>query len=196
MELVAVEGAKAKRIRPKRERELYTLLRRCPELFDKETQFRVLYVNEGPEKGPDFVAVNKRGHLLLGEVKRGGLPVAAWSQAKAHAKRFAKMREAALNAELAKAGVQELRRELRGFLGSTEFNALLNPSRRKLQLVFVAEAFSDDVLRRTKRAALGSILRAKVTDVKCIEIHTYRVPARATLAIASAVAGAHRRVRR
>ena len=72
---------------------------------------------------------------------------------------------------------------------------LLNPSRRKLQLVFVAEHFSDRVLRATTRAGLGSILRTSVTDIKCIELRTYRVPRKATLAVASVVAGRHRRLR-
>lgn len=196
MELVAVEGARATRIRPRRERDIYALLRKRPELFDKDTQLHVLYVNRGPEKGPDFIAVNKRGHLLLGEVKLRGLPVGAWAQAKQYAKRFAKMRERAIDAELAKAGVPRLRETLRGFLGPTAFQALLNPTRCKLQLVFVAEHFSDGVLRTMTRPALGSILRASVTDIKCIELRTYRVPRKTTLAVASVVAGRHRRLRR
>ncbi|MBI4588016.1 MAG: hypothetical protein HY725_04210 [Candidatus Rokubacteria bacterium] len=197
MQLVAVEGARPKRVAPRREREIYCLLRVNPELFEKDTQFKLLYVNKRAEKGPDFVAVNRKGHLLLGEVKKGGLPTSAWSQAKRYAKRFANMREAELNIQLARSGISKKVRDLlRGFLSSTGFAALLNPSRRKLHLVFVAEAFSDRILRATTRDSLGRVLRSKVKDVKCVELRTYRVPRAATLAIASVVGGRRRRFRR
>jgi len=152
-------------------------------------------MNRGPEKGADFVAVNKKGHLLLGEVKRGALSVSAWAQAKQYAKRFAKMREHAIDAEPAKARVSGLPETLRAFLGSTAFQALLNPARRKVQLVFVAEYFSGRVLQATTRAALGPILRKRVSGIKFIELPTYGVPRKATLAVASVVAGSHRRLK-
>ena len=197
MEVIALDGSRAKRIRPKREPELYRLLRRKPEILDKDTQVRMLYVNRGPEKGPDFLAVNKQGDLLLGEVKRGALPRGAWFQAKQYAKRFAKMPEAAIDAELKKVRIHKgIRRAMRGFLGSTALRALLNPSRRKIQLVFVAEHFADRTLQVANRGALGAILRAAVKDVKCVELRVYRVPRTRTVAVASVIGGRRRRLRR
>jgi len=71
MRLVAIKGPEPKRVSPKRETEIYTLLERYPGLFEKGTLFRLLSVNVRTEKGPDFIAVNHKGHLIIGEIKRG-----------------------------------------------------------------------------------------------------------------------------
>jgi len=197
MDLIAIDGHKPKRMTPKRERQIYRLLNDVTGILDKDTLVKVLSVNEGPEKGPDFLAVNKKGHLLLGEVKRGGLPSSAWAQAKQYAKRFAKLREKQLDEELAKAGKRgRIRMALKGFLNERARRAFLNPSRRKLQLVFVAEHFGDHILRRATHATLGAGLRARVTDVKCVELRTYRVHGGGSFAVASVVGGRRRRLRR
>ncbi len=155
MRLAAVEPAtpKPRRVHVSREKAIYALLERTPELLEKKAQFRLLSINKGPEKGPDFVAVNKKGHLVLGEIKRGSLSIRAWGQVKTYAKRFAKMRHRELNEELSGAlRGRDIRRSLPGFLGSTAWRALLNPSSRRLQLVLVAKGFSDRVLRSIARA--------------------------------------------
>jgi hypothetical protein len=200
MRLVAVDGPEPKVVRPKREAEIYALLERCPELFEKNTLFKVLSVNVRTEKGPDFIAVNHKGHLVIGEIKRGSMPVAGWVQAKQYAKRLGEMRERELDAYIAKRQAGQNPRPLRsmtkGFLGLTARAAFFNPSRRRVQLILVAEGFSDSLLRTATRARLGARLRKIVRDVKCVQPRTYRVRSRSTFAVASVVGGRSRRLRR
>jgi len=125
----------------------------------------MLCLNKGPEKGPDFIAVNQKGHLLLGEIKRGPMSAVAWHQAKEYARRFGELRKDQLGASLNKAGLSRpLKEAIRGFLGGTAKRALLNPSRRKLQLVLVAESFSDQMLRIASLDNLGSTLKKLRTE--------------------------------
>lgn len=197
MRLIAIDGPEPKRVRPSREAEIYALLHRHPELFEKGTLFRLLSVNVQTEKGPDFLAVNRKGHLIIGEIKRGGLHLGALAQAKYYAKRLGRMREAELNNYLARRADTRFLRDLtRGFLGPTARAAFFNPSRRKVQLLLVAEDFPDLVLRNATRSKLGKRLREFVKDIKCVQIRTYRVRARSTLAIASVVSGWRRRLRK
>lgn len=200
MRVVAIEGPAPRHVRPRREAEIYALLQGCPELFEKNTLFKVLSVNVRTEKGPDFIAVNHKGHLIVGEVKRGGMPAGGWAQAKRYAKLLGRMREADLDQYIAKRAdskhVPQLRGVTKGFLGPTARAAFFNPSRRRVQLLLVAETFSDSLLRSATRARLGARLRELVRDVKCIQVRTYRVRSQSTFGIASVVSGRSRRLRR
>ena len=197
MKVYRIEKANPKRVPFGREKDIYALFKAMPQVLEKPTLFRLLYMNKGPEKGPDFVAVNKKGHLLLGEIKNRSFRIDGWTQAKRYAKRFSKMREDELDIELCKvrAGTS-VRRAVKGFLDPTAKRALLNPSRRKLQIVLVAERFSDKVLRRTHRKDLGAPLKSKVKDVKCIEVQTFAVPQAAKFAVAAVISGKRRKLRR
>ncbi|MBI5622996.1 MAG: hypothetical protein HY924_04370 [Elusimicrobia bacterium] len=197
MLLVSMKGAQPKPVHFRREKDIYALLKNQPHILEKETQYRMLLINKGPEKGPDFIAVNRRGHLLLGEVKKGPLSLVAWRQIRRYAKRFCKMRKDDLNGVLVKAGIGPLQKTLKGkrLLSSTGWKALLNPSRRKLQLVLVAEGFSDRVLQGMSHDLLGNPLRSKVKDVKCVELRMYRVSGSTQFAIASVIAGNRRQLR-
>jgi hypothetical protein len=107
------------------------------------------------------------------------------------------MREAELDIELCRTGtITGIRKAVKGFLGLTALQALLNPSRRKLQIVLVAESFSDKVLRSTHRDDLGAPLKSKVKDVKCIAVQTFFVPRAAKFAIATVISGKRRKLRR
>ena len=85
---------------------------------------------------------------------------------------------------------------MKGFLDPTAKRALLNPSKRRLQIILVAEGFSDKVLRSTRRDNLGSPLKSKVKDVKCIEVQTFAVPRAAKFAVAAVISGKRRKLRR
>jgi hypothetical protein len=200
MRLVAISGPEPKRVSAKRETEIYALLQRYPGLFEKGTLFRLLSVNVRTEKGPDFLAVNHKGHLIIGEIKRGGLPPGAWAQVKYYAKRLGRMRELELERYIANRSSEKDARTLRdltrGFLGPTARAAFFNPSRRRVQLLLVAEDFPDVVLRNATRAKLGTRLREIVRDVKCVQVRTYRVRSRSTFGIASVVSGRGRRLRK
>jgi hypothetical protein len=200
MRVVAIDGPTPKHVHPKREAEIYALLEGCPELFEKNTLFRVLSINVRTEKGPDVIAVNQKGHLIIGEVKRGGMPVGGWAQAKRYAKLLGRMRETELDQYIANRSSERhtglLRAMTKGFLGPTARAAFFNPSRRRVQLVLVAEGFSDSVLRSATRAKLGARLREVVRDVKCVQVRTYRVRSRSTFGIASVVSGRSRRLRK
>jgi len=197
MKVYRIEKAKPKRVPFGQEKDIYALFEAMPEVLEKPTLFRLLYINKGPEKGPDFIAVNKKGHLLLGEIKNRSFRIDGWIQAKRYAKRFAKMREDELNNELSKVGAgTSVRRAVKGFLGSTAKAALLNPSRRRLQIILVAESFSDKVLRITHRDDLGAPLKSKVKDVKCIVVQTFVVPRAAKFAVAAVISGKRRKLRR
>jgi hypothetical protein len=176
MRLVSMTGPHPKRIPLKRERMIYKLLS----------------LNTGPEKGPDFVAANKRGHLVLGEIKRGSLRPDAWPQIQTYAKKFGEMRWRELDAAIK--GVTK--KELQGFLSRTAWNAFFSPSRRKLQLVLIAEDFSDQVLRRAARKNLNARLQRVVKDVKCIQIQTFHVKGHGEIAVASGLSGRRRKLRR
>jgi len=107
------------------------------------------------------------------------------------------MREDELDTELHRAGtITGIRKAVKGFLGSTATRALINPSRRRLQIVLVAESFSDKVLRRTRRDDLGVPLKSKVKDVKCIAVHMFLVPRASKFAIATIISGKRRKLRR
>jgi hypothetical protein len=200
MRLVAIKGPEPKRVSPKRETEIYALLHRYPGLFEKGTLFRLLSVNVRTERGPDFIAVNHKGHLIIGEIKRGVLPGTAWTQVKHYAKRLGRMREQELERYIANRGKPTNKRSLRdltrGFLGPTARAAFFYPARRRVQLLLVAEDFSDAVLRNATRVKLGARLRALVRDVKCVQLRTYRVRSRSTFGIASVVSGRGRRLRK
>jgi hypothetical protein len=200
MRFVAIDGPEPRHVHPKREDEIYALLLRRPELLEKNTLFKVLSINVRTEKGPDFIAVNHKGHLIIGEIKRGGMPAGGWAQAKRYAKLLGRMREAELEHYIADrtAGkdTPSLRHATKGFLGPTARAAFFRPSRRRVQLLLVAEHFSDSLLRSATRAKLGARLRELVRDVKCVEIRTYRVRSRSTFGIASVVSGRSRRLRK
>lgn len=193
MKLVSVKGAHPTRIPLKRERKIYDLLHRVPGLLEKGTQLRLLSLNTGPEKGPDFVAVNQRGHLVLGEIKKSSLRPNAWPQIKGYAKKYGKMRWKELDAKFNITTNQLLRR----FLHRTAaWSALRSPVRRKIQLVLMAESFSDKALRAAAARNLGAGLKKKVKDVKCIEIQMYRVKGPADIVAVSVVSGRRRKLRR
>jgi hypothetical protein len=197
MKVIKIAKAKPRRVPFWRERDIYALFAAMPEVLEKPTLFRLLSINKGPEKGPDFIAVNKKGHLLIGEIKNRSFRTDGWIQAKHYAKRFAKMREPALDTELGRAGVHAgIRKAVKGFLGSTAMRALLNPSGRRLQSILVAESFSDKVLRSTRRDDLGVPLKSKVKDVKCIVVRMFAVPRAARFAIATVITGKRRKLRR
>ena len=131
MRVVAIDGPTPQHVRPGREAEIYGLLHGCPDLFEKNTLFKVLSINVRTEKGPDFIAVNHKGHLIIGEVKRGGMPASGWVQAKRYAKMLGRMREPELeqyigNRETGK-HPQSLRGLTKGFLGPTARAAFFNP---------------------------------------------------------------------
>lgn len=199
MRVVAIKGAGPKHIQPERESEIYALLHGCPDLFEKGSLFRVLSLNVRTEKGPDFIAVNHRGHLVLGEVKRGGMSAGGWAQAKRYAKLLGQMRESELEGYISSRsrdkGKSTLRQLTKGFLGPTARAAFFNPSRRRVQLILVAEAFSDSILRSATRARLGARLHRLVRDVKCVQLRTYQVRSRSTFGVASVVSGRSRRLR-
>src|SRR5262245_13693838 len=150
MRVVAIKGPVPKHVRPEREAEIYGLLHGCPDLFEKGTLFRVLSINVRTEKGPDFIAVNHKGHLIIGEIKRGGMPKGGWSQAKRYAKLLGRMRESNLEQYISDrnsgSAKKSLRQVTKGILGRTARDAFFNPSRRRVQLILVAEAFSDAIL--------------------------------------------------
>jgi len=200
MQLVAIDGAKPKHVHPKREAEIYALLKGCPELLERNTLFRVLSINVRTEKGPDFIAVNRKGHLVIGEVKRGGMREGGWAQAKRYAKLLGGMREEELDQYIEDRALghdtPSLRSLTKGFLGPTARDAFFSPSRRRVQLLLVAEQFSDALLRTATRARLGARLRRLIRDVKCVEIRTYHVRSRSTFGIASVVSGRSRRLRK
>jgi len=197
MKVIKIAKAKPRRVPFGQERDIYALFEAMPEVLEKPTLFRPLCINKGPEKGPDFIAVNKKGHLLIGEVKNRSFRTDGWIQAKRYAKRFAEMREAELNTELRRAGMHVgIRKAVKGFLGSTAKRALLNPSRRRLQIILVAESFSDKILHSTRRDDLGAPLKSKVKDVKCIVVRMYAVPRAARFAIATVISGKRRKLRR
>ena len=199
MRVVAIKGPTPRHVRPGREAEIYGLLNGCPDLFEKNTLFKVLSINLRTEKGPDFIAVNHKGHLIIGEVKRGGMPTGGWVQAKRYAKMLGNMRESELEQYIENRAAgkrpQSLQGLTKGFLGPTARAAFFNPSRRRVQLILVAEDFSDSILRSATRARLGARLRQLVRDVKCVQVRTYRVRSRSTFGIASVVSGRSRRLR-
>ncbi|MCX5795095.1 MAG: hypothetical protein NTY77_06350 [Elusimicrobia bacterium] len=202
MRVIALNGPKPKRILPTRERKLYALLKEHPEILEKDSHFRLLSINRRSEKGPDFIGVNNKGHMIIGEVKLRGLHQGAWDQAKSYAKRVGRMRENELDQYIksrVKAGRGEagsLRDLTRGLLGPAARLAFFNPSHRRVQLLLVAEDFPDDVLRDADRCNLGQNLRGLVKDVKCVQVQLYQAPARSTLAITSVLSGRHRRVKK
>jgi hypothetical protein len=199
MRVVAIKGARPKHVQPERESEIYALLHGCPDLFEKGSLFRVLSLNVRTEKGPDFIAVNHRGHLVLGEVKRAGMSAGGWAQVKQYAKLLGKMRERELDDYISRRNGKipkpTLRQLTKGFLGPTARDAFFNPSRRRVQLILVAETFSDSILRSATRARLGARLRRLVRDVKCVQLRTYQVRARSIFGVASVVSGRSRRLR-
>lgn len=198
MRLKAIKGSRVKRISARYEKDIYELLHHNPDLLEDNTQWRFLGLNKGPEKGPDFIAVNRMGDLLLGEIKCPNMRREAWPQIKKYALHFSRMREAALNKAIAgkEARSNPLKKIISGFLNKTGRSAIINPSRRKLQLVLIAENFSDDNLRLMNINTLGKMLRKSVKDVKCIEIQVYKTSERGNFVITSIVSGRRRKLRR
>jgi len=87
MKVIKIAKAKPRRVPFGRERDIYALFEAMPEILEKPTLFRPLCINKGPEKGPDFIAVNKKGHLLIGEIKNRSFRTDGWIQAKRYASR-------------------------------------------------------------------------------------------------------------
>jgi hypothetical protein len=81
-------------------------------------------------------------------------------------------------------------------LSSTAKRALLYPSLRRLQLVLVAEAFSDRVLEEISEKRRKATIRKFVKDVKCVEMQVFEVKKKGTIATATIVAGRARRLRK
>lgn len=195
MQLISMTGPRPKRIPHKplrRERMIYKLLDKAPDLLEKGTQLKLLSLNTRHEKGPDFVGANKRGQLVLGEIKKGSLRPDAWPQIQGYATEFAQMRSRKLDEAIQ----DNAKMELRGFLSRTAWNAFFNPSRRRLQLVLIAEDFSDKILRRATKKNLWSKLQKVVKDVKCIQIQTFAVKGHGEIAVAAGLSGRRRKLRR
>jgi hypothetical protein len=168
---------------------MYGFLDRNPELLASRFHFRILSANKGPEKGPDFIGINRQGQLVLGEIKAGplnrgrlasnqGLREEVWE----HVRRGGRF------TSLGSAG--------RNLLSSKAKRALYYPSRRRLQLVLVAEMFSDQVLREIEKKGRTVSIRRFVKDVKCVEMQVFKVRAIGTIVAAAIVSGRARQLGR
>ena len=197
MRVVGGDGKLIKPLRVERERRMYELIRRNSELLESSSQFRLLTANKGPEKGPDFIGVNRRGQLVLGEIKAGPLRADAWRQVKGYANRFRKMRKQELERHIIHGGMySSLDVAGRNLLSSTAKRALLNPSLRRLQLVLVAESFSDRVLEEIRKKGRKATIRRFVKDVKCVEMQVFKIRKKGTIATVTVIAGRARRLRK
>jgi hypothetical protein len=178
-----------------RERKIYRLLAKIPGLLEKDTQFRPLKINVGPERGPDFIGLNKKGHLIIGEIKKGTLRRVAWKQVKTYAKKIGKMHKKELESAIYKDGnSMSLKSIYKGFLSKTAQLAFLNPSRRCVQLVLVAERFSDRVLREIHHQKIGHKLDEIVKDVKCLEVNLFKIDSNKTIVISEIILGNRRKL--
>src|SRR3989338_6990408 len=197
MKAFFTSGEPLKQRRFTREKKIYRLLGRIPSLMEKDSQFRLLSINIGPEKGPDFIGLNKKGHLILGEVKAGSLRNDAWTQVKTYGKKYMKMRQKELEQIVSRGGTyKSLCNAYKGFLSKTAQMALLNPSRRRLQFVLVAERFSDGVLNKINSRNMGYKLRNAVKDIKCMEVCCFKIGAGKTIAVAKIILGSKRKLSR
>lgn len=195
MKAFLTTGEQLKQKRFRREKKIYGLLGRIPGLMEKSSQFRFLSINTGPEKGPDFIGLNKKGHLILGEIKAGPLRHEAWNQLKIYGKKFMRMRKNELERVVYRGGIyRTLRGAYKGFLSKTAQMAFLNPSRRRLQFVLVAERFSDRTLKEINSRKIGRKLHNAVKDIKCLEVCLFRIGSGKTIAVAKIVAGDRRKL--
>jgi len=177
-----------------REPKIYKLLNENPELLEKNSQFRLLKINKRSEKGPDFIAINKKGHLIVGEIKAGTLPSVAVKQLKGYAIRFSEMRKDELDREISGHKFPSLRKAYKGFLPKKAQTALLNPSRRRLQLVLVAERFSDKALKEADLQKLPNKLRKVIKDIKCLQLQLFRNNGAKVIAVGEVISGNNRRL--
>jgi hypothetical protein len=177
-----------------REKKMYKLLAKIPGLLESKSQFRPLRINKRAEKGPDFIAINKKGHLILGELKVGTLAYVAVNQMKRYARRFIKMRQKDLEKQIDKKEYSSLQEAYKNFLPKKARNALLNPSRRRLQLVLVAERFSDNALKEVNRLMPRGKLRKSVKDIKCLKLQLFRSNSAKAIAVGEIISGNKRRL--
>lgn len=192
-----MDGRPLKYKKFRREKKIYKLLRNIPDLLEKDTQFRPLSINVGPEKGPDFVGLNKKGHLIIGEIKIGTLDRVAWKQVKTYGKKIGKMRQEELESDIYRGrNNKSLRSEYKGFLSKKAQSAFLNPSRRRIQLVLVAERFSDRVLTEINRQKMSQKLGKIVKDVKCLEVRLFKVDSNKTIVVSEIILGNKRKLAR
>lgn len=195
MKAFFIDGRPLKHKKFSREKRIYKLLANIPGLLEKDSQFRLLSINVGPEKGPDFVGLNKRGHIILGEIKAGSLRRDAWKQLKVYGKKFGAMRKAELERVICKGGIfNSLRSAYKRFLSKTAQSAFLNPARRRIQLVLVAERFSDKTLVEINRQKMGRKLRNIVKDIKCLEVRLFKVDTSKIIAVAEIISGNKRKL--
>jgi hypothetical protein len=173
----------------KRERHIYKLLDEAPGLLEKGSRFRLLRLNSRAEKGPDFIGFNKRGHLILGEIKAGSLRANAWRQVKRYAKQFAIKRRKDLEKIVDRKRFPSLKHAYGNFLSRKAQRALLNPAKRRRQLVLVEERFSDKILARVKREKMNAQLQRYVKDVKCLAVQVYEVPGPGSVAVTEVLSG-------
>lgn len=192
-----MDGRPLKYKKFRREKKIYKLLSRIPGLMEKNSQFRFLSINIGPEKGPDFIGLNKKGHFILGEIKAGSLGYGAWGQLKTYGKKFMGMRQKELERIVYRGGIyKSLRSAYKGFLSKTAQMAFLNPARRRLQFVLVAERFSDRTLTEINFRKMGRKLRNAVKDVKCLKVCLFKADSSKTIVVSEIILGNKRKLAR
>lgn len=197
MNAFTLQGKRLRCLPFHRERRIYRLFSKIPALLDRSAQFRLLALNVGPEKGPDFLGLNDRGHLVIGEIKKGTMGRGGLIQARCYAKLFLTMRQRDLDGIVAGGGCYpSIRAATKNFLSRTAQSALRNPSRRRIQIVLVAERFSDTFLRDATRDRLGRTLRRAVKDIKAVAVQLLRVAPSREIVVAEVVGGRRRRLGR